>query len=1108
MNNKKALGVLFIGLISLLPRTVLAIDLDYYVYDGFDTVLAAFQRLALIYSDNGYLGLYAAVAVLAIIVGGVMMIAKKGSMAVWAVPILVGTAVYAALIVPKGTIHLYDPVRNEYQAVGGIPDIIVAAAGITNLLERGIVDVVGTASAYPYANEAGGISFELMFRATGEFNDIDDVYLTRSVGQYFSDCGVIALLSSGSKADMNTLKRNTTDILTEMAKFKNPALYTTWYDSTNKGGVTMTCTAAYNNKIQPALVVATRFDSTIRNVCAKAGFNVSRLTQITQCKTQLGALNDKIGLAGYDAVHYVRNVYLAQTIHNAMLHENPDLAQRYFSNRQLVTQGVGMAMTANEWLPTIRAVIISIALGMLPFISLFIVTPIAGKAIGIMLGIMAWITLWGIADAAIHQAAMDSAQLALERIKDYKLGLDSIYLMPEASIKALSIFGKTRTMGITMATFLAMSLFKFGGYAWSGMAANWSGTVENTGGSAADRTHTAEGRSQTFDQLNQAPGSEAMNYDQGFNGMSTASFQQSSQGVESALAHTSAAMSRGSSMKDHNQQLSATEAGARTGSSDSVEQIVGSRGGDVNDPRQLQDAATDLAKIESLKDHVGTQAHYGTVKDLGDGDFLKGAQIVSGIQANQNVSETATVGRAVQDIKSNYMSITGEEMSDTAAHEVYARTNMAEQLAKIEATGGNPNSLIQTLNNEHQATMAETIARADYAQSQGMSYADFAAGSAAYQAYQQYGQIQALDTVSPQQIVNASRYDAIKGGMEAQTLSELSERFGGDEKLIGMMKDKDIKQEVSQALVASRTADLLGKDLLSSEVSRAGEGVSFNISQADAGTFAARLQDMDLFNDRQASNFVANGGGAVTLSFDATSGQVSNVATHSGSDVNFNRSVTDDRSSTANTTDSKMTGTEYNDNYMQTMLSNEHLMAQEMRKLLGDQGEEYMQTILRTSASHVEQYGNINVAREDAYKFGISGQAGVGAFPNGLNWMGSLLGSAEGTTGETESTNFNGIRGIEEANLASATAKAHAIATDYADSHGQGYMSELYMEKFGEVAAQQYANSHEKIVAHMRSEGREEGVRTDVGEEHTVKEQQKSGKQDPIMKSPNSLSAL
>ena len=77
---------------------------------------------------------------------------------------MAGYLVYVAMIVPQGTLYIYDPVANRNQAVGGIPDGIVFIAGTMNEIEQFMVNTIYTASdPMSYENMAGGRGFNLMY---------------------------------------------------------------------------------------------------------------------------------------------------------------------------------------------------------------------------------------------------------------------------------------------------------------------------------------------------------------------------------------------------------------------------------------------------------------------------------------------------------------------------------------------------------------------------------------------------------------------------------------------------------------------------------------------------------------------------------------------------------------------------------------------------------------------------------------------------------------------------------------------------------------------------------------------------------------------------------
>jgi len=102
---------------------------EYYTWGAHDAVVNAFKKSALIFSDASFSGLGAtlAIASLAALLIRVMWglvaggLREEGSAVLFrgVVPWLLSVAVFLGSVVPKGTLHIYDPTENKYQAVGG-----------------------------------------------------------------------------------------------------------------------------------------------------------------------------------------------------------------------------------------------------------------------------------------------------------------------------------------------------------------------------------------------------------------------------------------------------------------------------------------------------------------------------------------------------------------------------------------------------------------------------------------------------------------------------------------------------------------------------------------------------------------------------------------------------------------------------------------------------------------------------------------------------------------------------------------------------------------------------------------------------------------------------
>ncbi|MCL5237063.1 MAG: conjugal transfer protein TraG N-terminal domain-containing protein [Nitrospirae bacterium] len=517
---KYALTVLL--LCSLFPASAQALDMEYYTYNGFDPIVTAFQQIALVLGDHAFAALFFSIIVLSIVFGGISFFYKmatggKGGGLSWTIPILTGIVIWAGLILPKGTLNIYDPVLNRNQAVGGIPDGIIAIAGTLNLVERGLVDIIYTSGdPRSYQDGAGGVGFNAILKATSLIHMPNDNYIDDSLKNYTKDCLFFELQRPGTTLSVNDITEKSVDFFTQYSQGVNPAIYTVYYadngtacpsgGGTYRNGCTMTCTDAWTN-IQTYLSAPGNLDKSVRAVCAASGFNPDNASEMQKCDQIItSTVNYTSGnTISMPSWTFIRQAYMAQNLNNTLLSVNPDLAMTTLANRNMVASSIGQGVVANEWLPIIRAIVTSIAIGLIPFLIMFIPTPLFKVAIGTIAGFFVWLTAWGITDAITHSIAISSAYKIFDGIRQSNLGFNEMMASPNDAMKTLSMFGTIRTFGIMLATVLSGTLVKFGGHALAMMAGNISGQLQAQGASSAMKTETPEGHAgelkQTWDVM-------------------------------------------------------------------------------------------------------------------------------------------------------------------------------------------------------------------------------------------------------------------------------------------------------------------------------------------------------------------------------------------------------------------------------------------------------------------------------------------------------------------------------------------------------------------------------------------------------------------------------
>ena len=487
----------------LLATPALALDMEYYTYGGFNPIVQAFTKIALIFSDVSYEGLIFITTVLGIIAATYSYVGKAaiGMRIVpltYLVPILFGAVVYLAAFVPKGTITVYDPTLNRFQAVGDVPDAVVLIAGFLNKIEKGLVDIIETAAApdSEFTTTAGGIGFKTLESVVG--SSPKDNYLRVSMIRYIKDCVTFELLRPGTTLSLDDLRNTSTDFLTELSQAVNPSVYTVYYDASAPEGTAMNCTGAWS-RLQPIYANPANYDEALKKVCSKAHFNPAEATEMDTCKTLLSStLNFTTGTA-VAPEKIIQQRQIAEILYNFYFKDDYETSALMEANRKVTATGLGIGLTMNEWIPIIKAIMTAVAISMVPFLVIFLPTPIFTKAVSVMFGFFVFLSTWGVADAVIHGAAMDYASYMFEDMRQSSLGVYAIASFPNLSLKMLSMFGVIRSAGIMLASIFAMMLISFGGSALAHLATNLMGIARNAG-TQAGHLLTPEGNAASMNE--------------------------------------------------------------------------------------------------------------------------------------------------------------------------------------------------------------------------------------------------------------------------------------------------------------------------------------------------------------------------------------------------------------------------------------------------------------------------------------------------------------------------------------------------------------------------------------------------------------------------------
>ena len=499
-------------LLAFAATPALAVDTSFYTYDGFGETVDAFRMVSLIFADPRYETLVMIIAVAGIALGAVIASVRGSGMGLVAFgfQILVGVGLFVGLVSTTGTVHVYDKVRNAYQPVGGVPNLLVLVAGVTNLMERSLAEAIDDNTIDPGAKlefGAGGHSFDLFLNAVSPRGPMTDSFLDATIKDYVRQCYPVARVSPAYGVDDDQLFRTTTDLPASFAAMAGPATFSTVYTAADKGGTTVSCQEAWDN-IRSRLAEPTLFDGYTTQVCLATGYDVTNTSQLARCRSHLGEMGQIMMGTPLSLQTFMTDILLGNTVGDVLFEDSPASAARVMANRAIISNGLATMSVANEWLPTIRATVFGIMLFMVPIALLFILTPINLRVASFALGLFVFVALWGVIDAGIYQLTLGRAMDVLAEMRSNAMAANAWMLAPSSAMKALAIFGTFRTAAAGLAGAFVFTVFRFSGNVFPSFT---GGTLQaqGLGTAAAAPLATREGYASALESQASAAGTMA-----------------------------------------------------------------------------------------------------------------------------------------------------------------------------------------------------------------------------------------------------------------------------------------------------------------------------------------------------------------------------------------------------------------------------------------------------------------------------------------------------------------------------------------------------------------------------------------------------------------------
>ncbi len=640
-----------LALLLVLAVPAHALEMEFITFNGFNQMVNAFRYIALFFSNSDYGGLVYIAAVVGFAVAAVRATMndyrEERSLRNWFFMFLLGAGIYTAFIIPKGTIHIYDRTLNAYEPVAGVPDGIVLLAGLVNLGEQVAVDIANTSSPVPYENTAGGVVFELVRNTYRADQLLDDEYLWENIKNYYLECGQIAAALPGTGFNLNSINRNSTDLLQTFAAAQSNAVEFPFRSEANPQGTLVTCTDGYN-QLRTALSDPTTYSNLIASLCGSVGFDVSNAAQAAQCNTIMDEIIPTVFTGSGDRITYLRSAALALAMQDAAADENPERAIAQEASRSFSTQSFGLLGFAQEYGSSIRAGFLAASMATLPLTMLFLVTPLRWRALSLAIGFFVFVTIWGITDIGLQVMIEGVANNAFEEVRRNNLAFNAFALAPPASVKALTVFGSSRLISISLASIATVAIFRFSGASFAQLTGSFARQGEAIGSDAADsRLNPARLAGDSRARADAAGSLSGLGATgpSGFTGLVQQSTGQWLQNLSHHRAFATAGGDAGFGSNDFYRFAGATAGGETAGRVSGLARQTGyseeglahgaSATATTGSERGYFDASTYEDSARQLADHIGVDN--GTAKSLLEGyGATLGAGRVAGLDGDLN----------------------------------------------------------------------------------------------------------------------------------------------------------------------------------------------------------------------------------------------------------------------------------------------------------------------------------------------------------------------------------------------------------------------------------------------------------------------------------------
>jgi hypothetical protein len=459
--------------------------MDYYTWGGFTAIVPALTNIGNMFSNSDYHSAFTAFAIFGSLLGALSgyfgnLSGKGVNPHLWTIQLCIGTLIYTGLFVPRDTLYVYDPVLNQTQAVGGLPEGLVFAAGTINLIERYIVSASDTSASLPPTTACGPMS-QLNYQDQGGavglstlqssiYQKVTDSNATQTVVRYVDDCVTFELVRPSTTLTFNQLLDpgcGTSSFLDTIGLAANPANYTVSYLEGQTQGTTVSCQKAFSD-IKTYYTNATNTNQAVQSACGS-----NNIADAAQCQQILATMiGGSLGITMDPGTFIAMNSLSAYT-NQTLLNAGTSFASGTLAEINQNQSGQAGGWTAGIMNPLMIDSFVAYSFMVFPIIALFIVTPLWRQALTLIISMIVWNTLLRVLDVTTFHMWVTQYQKALATaLNNSGMGIAAMMGLPSNANKYLGQFAQMRTYVFMFATLISGALFKFGDSTLSRMASD------------------------------------------------------------------------------------------------------------------------------------------------------------------------------------------------------------------------------------------------------------------------------------------------------------------------------------------------------------------------------------------------------------------------------------------------------------------------------------------------------------------------------------------------------------------------------------------------------------------------------------------------------------